>query len=99
MNPISAVTANTQTAALNASDAVSSAQGSGTKDDPEKVAEVSRQFEAILMRQFLSESVPMLRGGKSGQVYGYLLTDSLADAMTKAGGLGLSNILQAQLHT
>lgn len=71
------------------------------KDAPqgsEQAAEVSRQFEAILMRQFLSESMkPLLEGGPSGQVYGYLVTDSLAETMTKGGGLGLSHILQAQL--
>jgi len=65
---------------------------------PEKTAEVSRQFESILMRQFLSESMkPLLEGGPSGQVYGYLVTDSLAETMSKGGGLGLSHILQAQL--
>ena len=65
---------------------------------PEKTAQVSQQFEAILMRQILSESMkPLLEGGTAGQVYGYLVTDSLADAMSKGGGLGLSHILQAQL--
>jgi flagellar protein FlgJ len=100
MNPISSVTANLQTEVLNSSDALPSLKASETKDDPEKVADVSRQFEAILMRQFLSESMKsLLQEGPSGQVYGYMLTDSLADTMTKAGGLGLSNILQAQLHS
>jgi len=71
-----------------------SAQG----PDSDKTGEVSRQFEAILMRQILSESMkPLLQGGASGQVYGYLVTDTLADSMSKGGGLGLANILQAQL--
>lgn len=64
---------------------------------PDKVAKAAQNFEAILLRQFLSESMqPMLQGGPGGQVYGYLITESLADSMSKAGGLGLSSILQAQ---
>lgn len=64
---------------------------------PGKVAEAAQNFEAILLRQFLSESMKgLLQGGSGGQVYGYLLTDSLADSMSKAGGLGLSSILQTQ---
>jgi len=65
---------------------------------PEKIHEASRQFEAILVRQFLSESMkPLLEGGPSGQMYGYMLTDTLADSMTKGGGFGLSSVIQAQL--
>lgn len=65
--------------------------------DAEKVPE---QFEAILLRQFLSESMkPLLQEGPAGQVYGYLLTDSLAASVAGAGGLGLCSILQAQLGT
>lgn len=59
---------------------------------------VSQQFESILVRQFLSESMKsLLENGASGQVYGYMLTDSLADSITQGGGLGLCSVLQAQL--
>lgn len=65
---------------------------------PEDVKKVSQQFEGILLRQILSESMKsLLEGGPSGQVYGYLLTDSLAGSISQAGGLGLCSILQAQL--
>lgn len=64
----------------------------------EDVKKVSQQFEGILLRQILSESMKsLLEGGPSGQVYGYLLTDSLAGSISQAGGLGLCSILQAQL--
>jgi len=64
---------------------------------PEKLADAAQQFEGILLRQFLSESMkPLLQGGTGGQVYGYLITESLANSMVKAGGLGLSSVLQAQ---
>lgn len=65
---------------------------------PADAEKVPGQFEAILLRQFLSESMkPLLQEGPAGQVYGYLLTDSLAASVTSAGGLGLSSILQSQL--
>ena len=65
---------------------------------PEDVKKVSQQFEGILLRQFLSESMKsLLEGGPSGQAYGYLLTDSLAGSISQAGGLGLCSVLQAQI--
>ena len=69
----------------------------GTKD-PAKLAKVSRQFESILVRQILGESMkPLLQGGPSGQVYGYMLTDSLADKISEGGWLGLAHVLQTQI--
>ena len=67
----------------------------------EQVKAVSGQFEAILLRQFLQESVGSIMGGKEGDasagVYGYLLTDVLATKLTEGGGLGLGQVLQQQL--
>jgi len=61
--------------------------------------EVARQFEAILVRQMLSESMKsMLEHGKDGQVYGYYISEAMADGITKGGGLGLRSILEAQLR-
>jgi flagellar protein FlgJ len=69
-----------------------------SSQDPAKVAKVSQQFEAILLRQILTESMgPLLKGGPSGQVYGYMVTDSLANKISEGGGLGLAHILQTQL--
>lgn len=65
---------------------------------PEDIKKASQGFEAILLRQFLSESMgPMLQGGPSGQVFGYMVTDSLANSISEGGGLGLSHVLQSQL--
>ena len=78
--------------------AANRAEPAASAQDAGKLGEASQQFEAILLRQFLSESMkPLLEGGPSGQVYGYLLTDTLADSMSKGGGLGLSSVIQAQL--
>lgn len=64
---------------------------------PDKTAAAAQDFEAILLRQFLSESMKsLLQDGPGGQVYGYLLTESLAGSMAKAGGLGLASVLQTQ---
>lgn len=65
---------------------------------PEEIEQASRQFESILVRQFLTESMgPLLEGGATGEVFGYLLTDSLANSISQGDGLGLSSIIQAQL--
>ena len=72
--------------------------GAPGKNDPAKIAKVSRQFESILLRQILGESMkPLLNSGPSGQVYGYMMTDALAEKISDAGGLGLAHVLQAQL--
>ena len=67
----------------------------------EQAKAVSAQFEAILLRQFLQESVGSIIGGKEGGasagVYGYLLTDVLSNKLSEAGGLGLGSVLQHQL--
>ena len=75
------------------------ANASGTVKKASDPKEVARQFEAILVRQMLSESMKsMLEHGKDGQVYGYYITEALADGITKGGGLGLRSILETQLR-
>ena len=67
----------------------------------QQVKAVAGQFEAILMRQFLQDSVGKIMGGESGgtggSVYGYLLTDVLAGKLSEGGGFGLSKTFQQQL--
>lgn len=67
----------------------------------EQAKAAAGQFEAIMIRQFLQESVSGMMGdeggGPGGGVYGYLLTDVLANKLTQGGGLGLGRILQQQL--
>jgi Rod binding domain-containing protein len=60
--------------------------------------EVARQFEAVLVRQMMQETMkPLLENGHSGQVYGYFIADALSESFTKAGGFGLQSVLEAQL--
>ena len=64
------------------------------------VKKVSQQFEAILMRQFLSKSVSSMMDSEnspSGDVYGYFLTDVLSQKLAEGGGLGVGKVLERQL--
>jgi Rod binding domain-containing protein len=67
----------------------------------QQIKAVAGQFEAIMLRQFLKDSVSGLMGGESGGagggVYGYFLTDVLATKLADAGGLGLGRMLRQQL--
>ena len=71
----------------------------------EQTKAAAGQFEAIMVRQFLQQSVGNMMGGDSagpsGNVYGYLLTDVLANKLTEGGGFGLAKIFEQQLtpHT
>jgi Rod binding domain-containing protein len=61
--------------------------------------EVARQFEAILVRQMLSESMKTLVEGSEGQhAYGYFISEALSDGITRGGGLGLRSVLESQLR-
>src|SRR5450432_672287 len=58
------------------------------------------QFEAILVRQLLSQSVGSMMGGTghtSGMIYGDLMTDVLAQKLTAGNGLGLGRMIEKQL--
>jgi len=67
----------------------------------QQLKSVSGQFEAILLRQFLQDSVSKIMGGDSGgptgNVYGYLLTDVLATKLSEGGGMGLASVIEKQL--
>lgn len=66
---------------------------------PDDIAKAARQFEAVLVRQLLAPAIEPLFAGEGvsgGGVYGYMLTDTLATAITEGGGLGLSGLLQHQ---
>jgi flagellar protein FlgJ len=78
---------------------------------PADIKKAAQQFEAIIMRQLLAPSIePMMSGSMGGGatggaagggVYAHMLTEVLADSLSKAGGLGLGNMLQKEFtgHT
>lgn len=62
-------------------------------------SELARQFEGILVRQMLAESMKSLVDGPKGQqTYGYFISEALSDGITKGGGLGLRSVLESQLR-
>jgi Rod binding domain-containing protein len=62
-------------------------------------SELARQFEGILVRQMLAESMKSLIDGPKGQQsYGYFISEALSDGITKGGGLGLRSVLESQLR-
>jgi Rod binding domain-containing protein len=74
----------------------------GSAPEAVRLAAAAQEFEAVLLRQYLSEALkPMTENGTlfggSNQVYSYLITDSLARGLSTGGVFGFSNLLQAQL--
>ena len=76
--------------------------GNSKVTDSQKVAEVSRQFEALLLRQIFQEiRKPVLAPAEgdptANAIYGDMINNQLADSITRSGGLGLAKSLAAQL--
>ena len=73
--------------------------------ESEKVAEIGRQFEAILLRQYLGDAMkPMLSGGVMNGMntaqkgmYQDMMVNTLADQISSSGQFGLSRMFQMQL--
>jgi Rod binding domain-containing protein len=71
--------------------------------EQEKVAELARQFEGVMVRQMLREArQPMLESAPEGgssdtRAYDDMVTDRMAEAITRGGGFGVASSLQAQL--
>ena len=78
--------------------------GNYTLSGPEKLHEVSRQFEAILVRQIIGEAQkPVFKSkfnatGVAGDVYRDLITQQTADQISRSGSLGLARALETQLQ-
>lgn len=70
----------------------------------DKVAEVSRQFEAVLLRQILGDaqktifSSTMNPSSTAGGVYQDMITNQLADSISRSGSFGFAKSLQKQLQ-
>jgi len=74
----------------------------GSTPESVRFTAAAHEFEAVLLRQYLSEALkPMTKEGTlfgaNNQVYGYLITDSLASGLAAQGTFGFSNLMQAQL--
>jgi Rod binding domain-containing protein len=70
--------------------------------DADKVAEVSRQFEAVLVRQILQDIRKPILAPVEGDaavtgIYNDMINSQMADSITRSGGFGLAKSLTAQL--
>ncbi len=69
--------------------------------EKDKIAEVSRQFEAILVRQILAESQKSQMNSKApsgtSEIYKDMVTTQLAESISRSGAVGLSSVLEKQL--
>jgi flagellar protein FlgJ len=71
--------------------------------EQQKIAEASRQFEAILLRQILAASQKTVIPSKfadnstSSEIYRDMITNQMADTMSKSGGFGLAQAFEKQL--
>ena len=71
--------------------------------EEQKIAEASRQFEAILLRQFLAESQkPVIQSAfadnsTASGIYQDFITNQLADSLSRNGGIGIAKTFQRQL--
>lgn len=69
----------------------------------DKVKEAARQFEAILLRQILTDvRKPVIRSslesdGTVNGIYADMVNNTLADAISRSGMLGLARSLQKEL--
>lgn len=77
--------------------------GNANLTEAQKVAEGARQFEAMLLRQILQQTQKTVIQSKfsnnstSGSIYRDLVTQQLADSISKSGSLGLAKSLEGQL--
>jgi peptidoglycan hydrolase FlgJ len=73
-------------------------------DEREKIAEVSKQFEAVLLKQILSQAQKPLfknslvgESGSSGAIYQDMVTQQLADRISRGGSFGFAKVLEKEL--
>ena len=71
--------------------------------EDQKIGEVSKQFEAILLRQFLSESQkPVVQSSftdnsTTAGIYQDFVTNQMAESLSHSGGIGLAKTFERQL--
>ena len=77
--------------------------GNSRLTESEKIGEASRQFEALLLRQILVETQKPLLNSKTADhstassIYRDMISNQLADCISKSGAVGLANSLEQQL--
>ena len=78
--------------------------GNSRLTEKQKIAEASRQFEAILFRQIFSEAQkPVITSeftdnSTAAGVYQDFVVNQLSDSLSKSGKLGFAQIFERQLN-
>jgi len=71
--------------------------------EPQKIGELSRQFEAMLLRQILQNARKTViqsdleQPSVANDIYQDMVTQQLAEAMSKSGSFGLARSLEKEL--
>jgi len=77
--------------------------GTQTLSEAQKVAEASRQFEAVLLRQILGQARHTVFKSKlspestTSGIYQDMVTNQLAESISRSGSFGLARSLESQL--
>jgi flagellar protein FlgJ len=77
--------------------------GNSRLTQDQKIAEASRQFEAVMLRQILSDSQKTVISSEfsdnstAAGIYQDLMTNTLADNISKSGRFGLAKVFEQQL--
>ena len=77
--------------------------GNKALTEDQKIGEASRQFEAVLLRQFLSESQKTVIKSEfaddstTSGIYQDFITNQMADSLSRGGGIGLAKCFERQL--
>ena len=77
--------------------------GNQNLTEQQKIAEASRQFEAVMLRQILSESQkPVITSeftdnSTAAGIYQDFVTSTLADSISKSGTFGFAKVFEKQL--
>ena len=77
--------------------------GNSKLTESEKIAEASRQFESMLLRQILSESQkPVIKSeftdnSTAAGIYQDFITNQLSESLSKSGAFGFAKTFERQL--
>jgi Rod binding domain-containing protein len=78
--------------------------GNSKLTEPEKIAEASRQFESMLLRQILSETQkPVIKSeftdnSTAAGIYQDFITNQLSESLSKSGAFGFAKTFERQLN-
>ena len=71
--------------------------------DPAKAAHVAKEYESVFISQFLSSMFSGIKtdgpfgGGAGEEMFRSLMTEAMGKQVAKAGGIGISDMVQKQL--